>query len=149
MPGPPKKPTKLKVLKGTARPCRMNPGEPDPEPGIPEPPEHLTEYALVEWKRMCEVLYNLGLLSEIDRAVLAGYCQVYGRWRKAEEDLASSNTLIIKTKDGNIIQNPLLGVANTALKLMHKCAIEFGLTPAARARVTANPPHQKKSKWAK
>ena len=149
MAGRPKQPTKLKILKGTAQKCRMNPHEAEPDPAIPLPPEHLTPYALEEWGRMCEVLYVLGLVSEIDRAVLAGYCQAYGRWRKAEEDLAATNTLIIKTKDGNVIQNPLLGVANTALKLMHKCAVEFGMTPSARSKVTATPPQQAKSKWAK
>ena len=29
-------------------------------------------------------LYNLGLLSKIDQAVLAAYCQCYARWVKAE-----------------------------------------------------------------
>ncbi|MFA7218771.1 MAG: P27 family phage terminase small subunit, partial [Dehalococcoidales bacterium] len=34
---------------------------------------------------------------------------------------------------GNYIQQPLIGIANTAARDMVKYASEFGLTPAARA----------------
>jgi phage terminase small subunit len=43
---------------------------------------------------------------------------------------------MIKTKSGNVIQNPLVGTANKAMSDMARYAAELGMTPTARARVT-------------
>ena len=135
MPGPSKKPTKLKLLEGTARADRRLKNEVDPPVGMPESPAHVTGTARAEWDRMSQYLFNLGLLSECDMAALAAYCVAYGRWADAESMLNQSPSLIVETQQGNIIQSPLVGVANTAMKLMLKSATEFGMTPAARTRV--------------
>jgi P27 family predicted phage terminase small subunit len=45
--------------------------------------------------------------------------------------------LIIKTTNGNIIQNPLVGIANKAWGEYLRFAQEFGLTPASRTRIQA------------
>ena len=42
---------------------------------------------------------------------------------------------MIKTTNGNAIQNPLVGTSNTAARDMLRFASEFGLTPVARARL--------------
>jgi P27 family predicted phage terminase small subunit len=88
----------------------------------------------------------LGLLTRIDRAALATYCQAYGRWVTAELALAKmasrdllSAGLMIKTTNGNLIQNPLVGTANRAMLDMLRIAAEFGMTPASRARIEAGP----------
>lgn len=93
---------------------------------------------------MVDELYACGLLTNIDRGVLAAYCQAYGRWVQAERALAkmaardeTTHALMIKTTNGNAIQNPLVGTANNAMREMTKYAIEFGMTPSARSRVTA------------
>lgn len=140
-------PNKLKIIKGTFRNCRANPKEPDPPVELPEAPSHLTEYGRAEWDDMAKKVYNMGILSHVDKACLAGYCQLYGRWRQAEEDLEKSS-LIIKTTSGNIIQNPLLGIANTAYKLMKDSLTEFGMTPASRSKVSAKKTKKKKDAWA-
>jgi P27 family predicted phage terminase small subunit len=84
-------------------------------------------------------LLRCGLMTEIDRAALAGYCQAYGRWVQAERALARmgekdllTGALMIKTSNGNAIQNPLVGTANKAMELMLRAASEFGMTPSAR-----------------
>ena len=41
------------------------------------------------------------------------------------------------TSNGNIIQNPLVGIANKSLELMHKYLTEFGMSPSSRTRVSA------------
>jgi len=79
----------------------------------------------------------LGLLTNIDRVALAAYCQAYARWVEAEKGIKKSG-LIVKTKDGNIIQSPLVGIANTAMKLVHKFLIEFGMTPSSRSRISVD-----------
>jgi P27 family predicted phage terminase small subunit len=43
---------------------------------------------------------------------------------------------MVKTTNGNIIQSPLVGIANKSLQMMHKFLIEFGMTPSARSKVS-------------
>ena len=108
-------------------------------------PPHLSDEAKVEWGRMSEKLYRLGLLTDLDVSMLAGYCQAYGRWVQAERAIAAlakndpqTYALMVKTKNGNAIQNPLIGTANKALDMMHKFASEFGMSPSLRARLSVN-----------
>lgn len=93
---------------------------------------------------MIEETVSLGIMTELDRGALAAYCQAYGRWVAAESVLARmaekdavTEGLVIRTKAGNVIQNPLVGTANKAMADMVRYAAEFGLTPSARTRVTA------------
>ncbi|WP_417208440.1 phage terminase small subunit P27 family [Antarctobacter sp.] len=81
------KPSGLKLVTGTDRSDRQNPSEPKPQPACPEPPDHLKGEARAEWDRVCGQLCALGILSQIDRAALAAYCQAYGRWVQAETAL--------------------------------------------------------------
>ena len=39
------------------------------------------------------------------------------------------------TSNGNIIQNPLVGIANKSLELMHKYLTEFGMSPSSRTQM--------------
>lgn len=140
--GPKPTPTKLKLLTGTARRHRLNAHEPRPETAQPDPPDHMTEAARTEWDRVVVDLVALGILTDLDRGALAAYCQAYGRWSAAETALARmaerdavTDGLIVKTKSGNLIQNPLVGAANKAMADMVRYAAEFGLTPSARTRV--------------
>jgi P27 family predicted phage terminase small subunit len=143
--GPKPKPTTLKVLSGTARKHRLGRDEPRPEVSRPDPPDHLTKAARGEWDRVVDALFRMGVMSDLDRAALAAYCQAYGRWVAAESALARmaekdtvTHGLMVRTKAGNAIQNPLVGAANKAMADMVRYAAEFGLTPSARTRVTAS-----------
>lgn len=131
----PKKPTNLKVLQGTNRKDRQNKNEVFPETEIPAAPDHLSKEALIEWGRITDDLYRLGLLTKIDMASLAAYCQSFGRWAKAEAELKDQG-LTITTTNGNVIQNPLVGIANQAMEHMRKHLVEFGMTPASRSKVS-------------
>ena len=51
-------------------------------------PEHLSPAAQAEWRRLAQSLQQDGLLTQVDRAALAAYCQSYGRWVEAEQKLA-------------------------------------------------------------
>jgi P27 family predicted phage terminase small subunit len=113
---------------------------------LPDPPAILTKPAKEEWLRVSVELYRLGLLTLVDVQILAAYCQAYGRWIAAERAIARmaerdqlSDGLMIKTTNGNAIQNPLVGTANKAASDMVRYATEFGLTPAARARLAIGP----------
>ena len=141
-------PTKLKVLKGTKQNCRENPNEPEYELKIPDAPDHLDKEALIEWGRVSHLLYSMGLLADVDRAMLAGYCASYSMWAKAEEALKVEG-LTIATTNGNIIQNPLVGIVNQAKKHMKDFASEFGMSPASKAKVSAKEQKKEADPWAK
>lgn len=79
----------------------------------------------------------MGLLTKMDMASLAAYCQAYGRWVQAEEELKNEG-LTIETFNGNIIQNLIVGIANQAMEHMRKHLANFGMSPADRAKVSAN-----------
>lgn len=151
-------PSHLKLVKGNPGKRPMNTAEPIPVRDLPNPPTELTDDAKVEWGRVSEELYRLGLLTGIDRAALAAYCQAYGRWAQAERSLAEmakrdplTGGLLVKTTNGNAIQNPLVGVANKALADMVRYAVEFGMTPSARSRIetdkASNPEKAAASKY--
>lgn len=109
------------------------------------PPDHLADEAKVEWGRVGHELFQLGVLTNIDRGALAAYCQAYARWVKAERAIVKmaehdelTGGLMIKTSNGNAVQNPLVGVANKAMADMMRYAAEFGMTPSARSRIEAD-----------
>lgn len=135
-------PTSIKLLMDNPSRRPVNPNEPKPRSRKPGPPKFLSEDAAEEWQRIAEELDALGLLSGLDRAALGAYCQAYGRWAQAERALAKmtnqADGLIIKTISGNMIQNPLVGVANKAMSDMMRYAAEFGMTPSARSRISAS-----------
>lgn len=110
--------------------------EPVPAKGMPDCPNWLLPEARVEWDRLCEKLSQLGVLSEIDRAAFAAYCQSYARWKEAQEHI-DSGCSTFETEKGYQQQTPWVGIANTNQKLMLQAAAEFGLTPSARSRIMA------------
>ncbi len=137
------KPTHLKLLRGNPgeRPIR---DEPQPRPLLPDPPEILNADGRLEWLRIIDEVYNLGLLTIVDVPSLTAYCQIYGRWVVAERTLAKmaaldpqTHALMIKSANGTAIPNPIVWVAANAARDMVKYAAEFGFTPAARTRIAA------------
>ena len=65
-------PTHLKLVRGT-RKSRLNRAEAKPSAGRPTPPAHLSDEARAEWRRVAPDLHRAGLLSIIDRTILAAY----------------------------------------------------------------------------
>lgn len=137
MSGPPKKPTAWRRAEGNRGKRAWNHAEPVPPEGIPDCPAHLGEEARAEWYRLVDTLVGMGVITVVDRAVLAAYCQAYGRWVEAEEKLKET-PLLIRTPSGYVQQSPWLTVANRQMELMGRYMAEIGLTPASRSRVIAN-----------
>ena len=138
MPGQRPTPTNLKVLRGNPGKRPLNENEPKPPPSMPRAPSHLSKDAKTEWKRMSKTLYELGLLTDIDRAALAAYCQAYGRWVEAEQNVQKYGTVMISPDKGWPIQSPYLAIANKALEQMHKFLVEFGMSPSSRSRISVD-----------
>ena len=83
-------------------------------------------------------MHALRIISQLDRAALAAYCQAYGRWVEAEKKLKETPTLI-KLPSGYIQPSPWLAISTKQLELMHKFMSDLGLSPAARSRVSTLP----------
>lgn len=132
-------PTALKILRGNPGNRKLNRAEPKPDTRIPVCPRHLKGEARSEWRRTSRELHRLGLLTTIDRAALAAYCQVWARWVKAECEVERIGEVVKAPETGYPIQNPFLSVANAALKQMRAYLVEFGMTPSSRSRLTVAP----------
>ena len=117
--------------KAVKRAARNAPSAPD---ALPRCPAHLSHVARKEWRRLAKPLFDMGVLSTVDRGALAAYCQSYARWVEAEEQLKKTPALL-KTPSGYVQQSPWLSVANKQLELMGRYMVELGITPSSRSRV--------------
>lgn len=124
-----RKPTAIKVLEGNPgkRPLPQN--EPKPVPIAPACPDWLLPDARQEWARIAPELEAMGLLTRIDMAMFAAYCQSYARWRQAEEAVGEA---INRDEEPSGWEN----AARQRQKEMVACAKEFGFTPVSRAKVS-------------
>jgi P27 family predicted phage terminase small subunit len=128
---------------------RGNPGKrrlrPEPQPMIeaepPAPPDWLSSYAREEWFRVAPQLHHLRLLSLLDIAPFAAYCEAYSTWRTVAEVLArfaerdeTTRGLLIKSTEGPKA-NPLVRIASRAAEDMVSFASQFGMTAIARTRI--------------
>ena len=138
------KPTAVKALEGNPGKRSLNTGEPKPEKKAPRCPAWLAGEAKKEWKRMAGQMEKLGILTEIDMAAFAGYCQAYARWKEAEEFITQHGT-IVKTPSGYWQQVPQVSIAQTYLKIMNRFCEQFGLTPSSRSRIVAEGGEDKES----
>ena len=127
-----------------------------PEVEIPGCPRHLLPEARKEWKRIGIELERYGLVSKLDRAALALYCQAWARWVWAEEQLLRSVRIAetkraeieargetytggdgytVPTPNGHMTYSPHWVIANKAMEQVNRYMSSFGLDPASRGRV--------------
>ena len=149
------KPNALKLLEGNPGRRKLSKPAPVFDSAKPLPPPFLNDDALEEWHRLIDILFETGVMTETDRAAFAAYCQSYGRWVQAERQIAKLqeknelNGLLVKTKDGNIIQRPLVGIANKAKADTVRFAAEFGMTPSSRTTVEITAATRKENPFAR
>lgn len=117
----------------------------EPEVKIPDPPQFLAEDARNEWERIAPELKTLGLVADVYARPLAAYCVAYGDWaraRSAIETLYAGGApeemrgFVATTPAGYQQITGLMVLARQAEQRMLEAAREFGLTPAARTKVT-------------
>ena len=117
------KPTAVKKLEGNPGKRKLNTKEPVPAKGIPDCPEWLLPEAKKEWERLADLMNQMGVLTEVDMAAFAAYCQSYARWKEAQEHIDSEGSTFETDKGYQ--------------QLMLQAASEFGLTPSSRSRIVA------------
>src|SRR5260370_1477066 len=73
-----------------------------------------------------------GLLTGTDREVLAVWVVACVERARAAAEVRRMGQ-VVKTKDGNAINDPYLGIVNRQAFIMIRTARELGFTPSARA----------------
>lgn len=133
MRGRPPKPNVIKIAEGnpSKRPIRA---EPTPTRGEPGMPSELDDEARAEWRRIVPELMAVGVLTVVDRGVLANYCMAWSRWLKAEKEIATGG-ITVSTEHG-LRKHPAISVAEGAQRIMLAFLQQFGLSPVSRARLT-------------
>ena len=104
------KPTAMKELEGNPGKHPLNTSEPKPNKKAPACPKWLEPEAKKEWRRLAKQMEAIGILTEVDMAAFAGYCQAYARWKEAEEFITQHGT-IVKTPSGYWQQVPQVSIA--------------------------------------
>ena len=73
------KPTAIKELEGNPGKRQLNEYEPHPAAKAPTCPKWLDDDAKKEWRRLAKQMEQIGILTEVDMAAFAAYCQAYAR----------------------------------------------------------------------
>lgn len=141
------KPTALKVLQGNPGKRPLNKGEPKPTPKAPGCPTWLSLEGKAEWRRVVPELDRIGMLTRVDRAALAVYCSEWAKYVEAQRKVQEDGLVLLKhervaTGDGGELiiyvmptKNPAVLIARDTAIQVRALAVEFGLTPAARAKI--------------
>ena len=127
-------PSNVVRLRGNPGKRRLNHAEPRPAPRLPTCPACLGEAARKEWRRLSKELGELGLLTGLDRGMLAAYCQAHALWVEAVASIERYGTMV-KSPNGYPMQSPYVAVANKQVDIMVRIAAEFGMTPSSRTRI--------------
>lgn len=128
-----KKPTNLKILEGNPGKRKLSQNEIKPKIKLLKCPTWLHKDAKKEWRKIAPILNNLGLLTESDQMIFAGYCQNYARWKQAEIELSNSDLLVLGQR--GYTQNPLTRISQSYFTKMKICIEKLGLSPSDRANL--------------
>jgi P27 family predicted phage terminase small subunit len=138
-----KLPSKIKEMQGTSVPCRTleNEMQVDVVSNVPEAPEWLSEIGKEEWKKVSEQLFNIGMLHKVDLQLIAAYCNEMSLYIETETMLRNKGRIqAFRNADGSLKHAqavPYQKIAKDALNSALKLATQFGLTPVARASISA------------
>jgi len=151
MPGPPKTPTHLSLVRGNPSKRPINKDEPKPPAGVPPTPKHFDKQGKYWFKRMAEELDAVGVLSQLDTRALELLVEVYTEYRHHCETLEREGyTYAVYSEDDGdegkereirmIKAHPAAIMKADAWKRLRAMLAEFGMTPASRSKVSIKKP---------
>lgn len=150
MGGRPAIPTQMKVLKGTQRADRRK-NEPEfKEVVIPKPaPEYFDSFAKEEWARTITRIITTKVLTEADYPAFESYCIEHGRYIRLTREIEEEGEVIkvfktdkktakktVKKTLVKIFINPKCRLRKEAQEAFLKLAVQFGLTPSSRTKIS-------------
>ncbi len=147
--GPPGKSPHLKLISGTDRADRATSETVKiSSTEMPTPPSHLNSDELAAWHEAINLLKPMGLLSNVDVAILMAYCVSRCVVQHASTIINGNGEfsgLLIQGTAGPNIPNPLIAIRRHAMADTVSYAIQLGMTPAARLRLNAEVGAKKKT----
>lgn len=140
MPGPPRTPTHLQILRGNPGKRRVNEREPRPNQAVPKCPRWLDATARRAWRELGAVLDEMRVITLADAMALELLCTAYADYRAASAAIARHGmTYACETEFSTIIRiRPEVLQAANAWRRVKVMLQEFGLTPASRSKVSAD-----------
>lgn len=130
-------PAVLRELHGNPRQKPM-PDEPEGVGDLWAPPTYMDDDQRAHWHYALDHAPP-GLLTGTDRDIFAAWVNACVEYQRAVLEVRKIGQ-VVKTKDGNAIQNPFLGIMNRQALLMAKFGSELGFSPAARASLGSRAP---------
>ena len=143
MPGPPKTPTNLALVKGNPSKRALNKNEPKPPSGVPPTPKHFDKQGKYWFKRMADELNAIGVISQLDARALELLVEAYTEYRHHCDTLEIEGyTYRTETNTGDVLikAHPAAMMKADAWKRIRAMLGEFGMTPASRTKVGVNGP---------
>jgi P27 family predicted phage terminase small subunit len=134
-----RKPQSAEEKRRAGNPSRrpINDHEPQYERIDTATPKELTDpTARAEWDRLAPMLSSRGHATTADRSTLIAYCLKYAQWVRLET-AAAAGEFLVPGAHGGMVANPLINMANKAYALFLRAAVELGVTPSQRPRVSA------------
>lgn len=136
----------LKVFRGNPGKRRISPDAAPPAAALPKPPEHLAGDAKLAWDRIGKQLVALGVFADADSTALEALCEAYAQWRANQHATDQIGSVLVARDDEGKVKTdkhglPILKRNTYAIESQKWMAwllrwlSEFGLTPAARARI--------------
>lgn len=139
MRGPPPKPTAQLKLAGSWR-AKTRKGEPIVPLATPKPPDTITEGARQCWDELVKVIAPMRVLTSIDAMALAQLAEYLHQWREATDAIKKYGpVIVIKDNHGRskgLRKSPYVAMQVEYGLMVRRLMSEFGMTPAARARIT-------------
>lgn len=131
----PRKPTALKLLEGN--PSRRPLSNDEPKSAAltldSQPPANISDDGKNLWPTICAELTASGVLTRLDVAALAMYCESKARYTLAAAHVHDQGAVTMGAQAEVI--NPWYRVMKSEIEIQTKFLIEFGMTPSSRSRV--------------
>ena len=158
MPGRKPKSTRIKLITGNPGGRPLNKNEPQPEAGLPDPPEWLNAFpiAIETWNDEGKTLEDIRVMTKADWGVLAMRCYVYSQLVELALDVKKEGRTFEHQKVdmlGNEFyeskHNPKVKQIDNLLKEYRTYGSLLGLDPSARSKLSVGSKPKEKSPWEK
>lgn len=94
----------------------------------PKPPTELTGSALVEWNRIHGILHDAGVITQLDRGILAAYCLAYAQMIDLSVSSDDPETALDRAS-----------LSQRAMTHVRQLGAQLGLTPKSRTQIVKSP----------
>jgi P27 family predicted phage terminase small subunit len=132
-------PTEIKKLKGTLdkRYVLENEMQVIAMDQIPPAPENLSAGARELWTVTCTELKRNNILTGVDLSLIEAYCAELQTYKDAAAEL-QKNGAVVPAPSGYPVVSPWQSIKNQSLKNAVDIGKLFGITPAARTKISSD-----------